>query len=907
MKLLVSHGCDPFEVGSLERILLHIAVGRGFLKVVQYLLSLGGSPATDLLRVEVDQQMRVSTTVRLHKDGVNIPPHTLEEPVLHATLSLIWDENEDEVLDTVKLLVGQGCNPLEVSPFGETPLHIAVKRGLPSVAQYLLSLGISPSPDLLRVALESMSRQPKAPIVGCLLENGANVHADTTVRDPLFCTALSLLWDDDDGLNTAKLLVRHGCDPLEVNSSGETPLHIAVKRGFPSVVQYLLSLGLSPSPDLLHHALESGHSYEVPTMVGCLLENGANVRASTTARDPLLCTALLSLWDEDDVLKTAKLLVRHGCDPLEVGSSGKTPLYIAVKRGFPSVVQYLLSLGLSPSPDLLHLALELENMHGAPIMVGCLLENGANVRANTTARDPLLCTALSSSWNEDDALNTAKLLVRHGCDPLEVSSSGETPLHVVVKRGFLSIVQYLLSLGIPPPPGLLHVVLRSENVRVSESMHYQYPLKNTEYALERYALDITKLLVCRGCDPLESDTTGETPLHIAVERGLVSVAIYLLSLGGIPSSPNLLHVALRSKLEKAPTVLTVCLLENGADVHARTTAGDSVLHTALRSSSTEDSAMEIAKVLICHGCDLLAANDSGETPLHIAVERGFVSVTSHLLSLGVTPSSDMLFIALLSRNQEVQSEVLSYLETGINMPLAPFDPYPPHLIDLPHPIDFEPPREGFHTLEILKLLTARGCNLLEPNSRGEIPLCIAVEQGHITIAKILFSLFSSDFRVDVLWAVLTLKQFRPKTRTIEFLVDEGVDILAKTQNGDSVLHVAVACVADDEVLQVVTLLVRRGCDPTIRNTRGITPFHVAVQRGRIAVVKLFLESLNVAPPLDILSTSMRFMPALTGSASDLSQRLEVIKVLVASGCAHGAAGQTSLDVASSGGHVDTVD
>ena len=744
-------------------------------------------------------------------------------------------------------------------------------------------------------------------MIRCLLENESNIHASATDRVPLLHIVLWSSRDDDEALNTVKLLVNRDCSPILIDSSERTLLPIAVERNFLKVAQYLLSLGVSPTTDLLRVEVDQQTR---GSMTVCLHKNGVNIPLHTPGV-PVLYATLSLMRDEDDALNTVKLLVGHGCDPLEVSPCGETPLHTAVKHGFFSVAQHLLSLGISPSPDLLHVALKSENLRIKAPMVGCLLENGANVHADTTARDPLLCTALVSSLsNEDDALDTAKLLVRHGCDPFEVSSSGETPLHIAVKHGLLPIAQYLLSLGIPPPPGLLHVVLRSENVQVSlsTSMRHQDPLKNgdsfdacTEYVLERHVLDVTKLLVCRGCDPLESDSTGETPLHIAVERGLVSVTRYLLSLG-IPSSPDLLHVALGSKLNKAPAILTVFLLENGANVHARTTAGNSVLHTALRSSSTDDSAMEIAKILICHGCDLLAANNSGETSLHIAVERGFVSVTRHLLSLGVPPSSDMLFTMLLPQNQEVQSELLSYLETGTNMhicTLAPFDSDHPHLIDFEHSF------ECFHTLEILRLLIAHGCHPLEPNSRGEIPLCIAVEQGCITIAKFLLSLIVS--RVDVLWTVLTLKQIRPKTRTIEFLVDQGVDVLAKAQDGDSVLHVAVAFVTDDEVLQVVALLVQRGCDPTICNTHGITPFHVAVQRGRIAVVKFFLESLNVAPPLDILSTAMRFMPALTGSASDLSQRLEVIKVLVASGCAHDAAGQTSLDAASSGGHVDTVD
>ncbi|KAF8125620.1 ankyrin repeat-containing domain protein [Boletus edulis] len=209
--------------------------------------------------------------------------------------------------------------------------------------------------------------------------------------------------------------------------------------------------------------------------------------------------------------------------------------------------------------------------------------------------------------------------------------------------------------------------------------------------------------------------------------------------------------------------------------------------------------------------------------------------------------------------------------------------------------------------ETLKFLFGLGCNPLQPSSQGEIPLCIALEQGYITAARIFLALYApSSSPCDVLWVVLKSTQFQRKLRTIDFLIDQGVSVFVKTENEDSMLHVAIAFVSFDEVLQVVALLLRRGCDPTIPNPRGATPFHVAVERGCLSVVKLFLW-LNIPLPADILFTAIQ-SPRLTPQGSN--HRLTIVKALVTAGCesqARNAAGLTPLDVAYNKGHFDVAD
>ena len=235
----------------------------------------------------------------------------------------------------------------------------------------------------------------------------------------------------------------------------ETLLRFAVERGQVSVARYLLSLGApgrSRPSDLFGTLSSMPHSrWTTPPMIKLLLENGASFHVSSARGDPVLCAALLSSSNESNALNAIKLLVNHGCDPLKTSLFRETPLHIAVERGFLSVVQYLLSLGVPPTSDLLLVAARLDNEQKRGSMVVLLLENGADIHARTKSGNSMLHTALRKSNHDITALIVAKLLVGHGCDPLKPNSYGGTPLHVAVKRGFLSTVQYLLSLSIPLP------------------------------------------------------------------------------------------------------------------------------------------------------------------------------------------------------------------------------------------------------------------------------------------------------------------------------------------------------------------------------------------------------------------------------------------------------------------------
>ena len=922
VKSLVSHGQDPLEMNTYGKSPLHIAVDRGFAPVIRYLLSLGLLPSPDLLHAALKScwPNKASMIDLLIEYGVDVHTHTAAGvPVLHSALRA--HSNENTVLKIVKLLVSRGQDPLETNTSGETPLHLAVNCGFVSVTRYLLSLGLPPSPNLLHVAFMSLAPN-KATMVDCLLEYGVDVHTHTAAGVPVLHSTLQALWDEDTVLKIVKLLVSRGQDPLETNTSGKTPLHIAVDRGFLSVTQYLLSLSLPPSPDLLRVALK-WYRPNKASMIDLLIEYGVDVHThrDTAARDPLLHSALKAPLDEDTVLKIVKLLVSRGHDPLETNTSGETPLHIAVDSGFVSVTRYLLSLGISPSPDLLHVAFKSHTPNEAS-MIDLLIEHGVDVKTPTAAGDPVLHSVLQSLRDVDEGatLTIVKLLVGRGCDPLETNASAETPLHIAVRRGFVSAARYLISLGASPSSGHLDAALKNNRTSMiiyllENGVHdiashtadqVAEPILHTalgEFPDEHYTLKVVKILISHGCDPLIANSSGETPVHVAVKRGFVSVTRHLLSLN-ISPPPDLLHIALEEcELQTENLNIILCLLENGADIQALTATGDPVLHTALRSSQDEDVTLEITKVLICHGCDPLGASLSGKTLVHLALERGFLSVARYFLSLGVPPSADLILVLFKLRFEHEDDERLQMLRcllvNGADVHACTTAGDTLLGIALQSFLEEEP------ALEALKLLVHHGCNPFECDSHGKTPLSIAVEQGQVSLTGFLLSLGPSSILVsNLLWAALCSYQFRPKSQMINFLIDQGASVFVQAQNGDTLLHLAITSLDNDEVLPLVELLLTQGCNPMIPNDSGTTPLHVAVERGRISVVEFFLSQ-NIQPPPDILFTAIQSSPALS---SDV--RLKIVEVLVTFGCntqTCNAIGQTPLQAAYLGGHMDVGD
>ncbi|KIJ15248.1 hypothetical protein PAXINDRAFT_99709 [Paxillus involutus ATCC 200175] len=265
-------------------------------------------------------------------------------------------------------------------------------------------------------------------------------------------------------VETVKILIDSGYNPAVCNSYGQTPLHVAVIDAHVSVVKSLLSLDFPLPPDIL---LTAARARNVQAeMIKILIDKRADVHAHTSGGNSVLHVTIgrhigLELASRSSLLETVKILVDSGCDPAASNSRHETPLHIAAIQGHVSIMEYLLSLDTPLPLDILpYTAARARHMKAE--MINILIDKGADVHARTRGGENALDVTYHQGIELEsrDILETVKILVDSGCDPAASNSRHETLLHIATMKGHVSIMEYLLSLGVPLPPDILLTVAR---------------------------------------------------------------------------------------------------------------------------------------------------------------------------------------------------------------------------------------------------------------------------------------------------------------------------------------------------------------------------------------------------------------------------------------------------------------
>ena len=123
---------------------------------------------------------------------------------------------------------------------------------------------------------------------------------------------------------------------------------------------------------------------------------------------------------------------------------------------------------------------------------------------------------------------------------------------------------------------------------------------------------------------------GETDLHIAARLNLPVLTISLLNQGADVQAKNNdgftpLHYAVAADAASTAEVL----LNQGADVHAKNNDGSTTLHYAVFKD-----AASMVEVLLKHGADVQAKDNNGSTPLHYAAVVDASAAAEVLLNQG---------------------------------------------------------------------------------------------------------------------------------------------------------------------------------------------------------------------------------------------------------------------------------
>ena len=88
------------------------------------------------------------------------------------------------------------------------------------------------------------------------------------------------------------------------------------------------------------------------------------------------------------------------------------------------------------------------------------------------------------------------------------------------------------------------------------------------------------------------------------------------------------------------------------------------------------------------------------------------------------------------------------------------------------------------------------------------------------------------------WMPLHFAVMMRKTAMVSLLVSRGANVKAKTIEGDTPLHMAVA---RGKEMKIADLLIKNGADTEARNNNGATPLHLAAGVGNIAGVEFLIQ------------------------------------------------------------------
>uniref|UniRef100_A0AAR2IQI5 phospholipase A2 n=1 Tax=Pygocentrus nattereri TaxID=42514 RepID=A0AAR2IQI5_PYGNA len=307
------------------------------------------------------------------------------------------------------------------------------------------SLKLRPFYETLRPPLRPETLQP---IVDCLRNHpdwsSAHIAVDTGLRDCLNNCLWSYIF--------SQMNVR--------DAQGQTALHIACERG----------------------------------EVGCVRELLEECQARTDITDkngdtPMHCAAK----QDSESVAASQVLCSQMCAGInEVNVTGETPLHIACRMGKVETAKALMGggaccdiIGASGYP--IHAAMKYSER-------GCAEAILAAHPAQLQAQDPVY-GGTPLHWAKTAEMS--RLLLDRGCNVNYLSNTGESPLHILTKRGRFEAAMMLLTHGADPN-------IKGEDGNTA--LHLAMKLDH---------MDLIKALIVFGADVEIHNDLGETPGLIA--------------------------------------------------------------------------------------------------------------------------------------------------------------------------------------------------------------------------------------------------------------------------------------------------------------------------------------------------------------------------------------------------------
>ena len=549
--------------------------------------------------------------------------------------------------------------------------------------------------------------------------------------------------------------------------------------------------------------------------VGCLvllLEAGAGLDVVTPdGLSALMCATVGGV-------ACLKELLTRGASLVPADGDGDTALHYAatMKDNQVDLVNMLLKHGAS---------VEASNRFGlTPLLLAfqrgnkpaavALLEGGASL----AAVDSDGSTALHHATKNNNQADLVNMLLKHGASVAASNNFGVTPLLLAFQRGNEPAVVALLEGG---------ASLAAVDSDGNTALHHAASNNNNQ-------ADLVNILLSRGLDLEVSNNVGTTPLHMAIGN------------------------------DNKPAV--VALLSRGASLATKDCDGETALHYAARLQSVRSG---ILNMLLKHGASVEAVNESGATPLHMAVAQANEPAVVALLSRGASSATEdcngntaLHHAARLENNQAGLVNILlkhgASIEAGNNFGTTPL-----HLAIV------------HGNKPAVVALLSRGASLATEDSVGDSALHHAarVENNQLELVNMLLKHGAAIEAVNKFGVTPLLLAFQKGNKAaVVALLAKGASLSSVDHVGNTALHHA--AISKNNQADLVNMLLKHGASIEAGDKVGITPLHMAVAHAnKPAVVALLSRGASLATQDSVGDTALHHAARVENNQTDLVNML----------------------------------
>ena len=496
---------------------------------------------------------------------------------------------------------------------GNTPLTRALDSGFDVVSKLINSMNCSSRDSYGNTPLHiAIQRNANAELIKYIIDCGADVNARNRYGDaPLFLAVQKNL------RSAGEQLLAHQADVFATNTENLSPLKLALTAGG-EILDWILSSeiilatdGIGNTP--LHYAAE----WKLDSAVAALLEKGANPNVQNSNGESPLFYAVKS-----DSPTTIQLLLNRGADKNMRDYLGNTTLHASVRWDSRDAAKKLISNGVAINAQNISGKTPLHEAAkaGRTVMVDLLLSNGADINATDLTGKTVLIDAIQSGNTE-----LVKMLINRGASPHIQEMYGRNAYHEAAETGSVELINIIRSAGGNPlsrdsyGKTPFSLVLDKDVAVIKAVLGSDINLSDSDgntpihiAVMNRIAPQKLSMLLSLKYPINRRNSTGQTPLSIAVEANYQDTARILLENGADPFlTDNSGNCAVSIAIEGRPDILNSIVTTCG---NAKDMAGDGILHYAARTADES-----VIKKLLSMGLDPHNRNITGETAHDIAI------------------------------------------------------------------------------------------------------------------------------------------------------------------------------------------------------------------------------------------------------------------------------------------------